>query len=1073
MFKSYFAALNLVLASLVLAQENPLWLRDVKISPQGNEIAFTYKGNIYTVDTQGGNARAVTSYHSYDTQPIWSPNGDKIAFSSDRAGGFDVYEVNKKGGKAKRLTFHSQAERPEVYVNDSTILFSSYIQPNKDSQAFPSGLFKQIYQVKTSANRPHMFSAIAMEDIQINKDKILYTDRKGYEDPWRKHHTSSVTRDIWLFDTTDHTYEKLSNFEGENRNAVFAPDGNSYYFLSEKDGSFNIYQKSFNQNNAKQITHFADHPVRFLSIDNKGNLAFSFNGEIYYKRPNQEAQKLDIQIIADNYEPEVDYQTLRGGATSMSVSPNGKEIAFIARGDVYVTSVDYSTTKRITNTAVQERSVHFSPDGRSLVYAAERDGVWNVFTAEIKRKDNETFVYAAEVEEKQITDTRLPSFQPYFSSDGEKIAYLENRTEIRVYDLKKKTSIKVLDAKFNYSYSDGDQWFQWSPDSQWIVTNYIGIGGWNNIDVAVVKADGSGEVHNITQSGYTDRNGIWVLDGNAILFFSDRAGYRSHGSWGAENDVYLIFLNAEAYDKFNMDKEERELAKANKDEKDKDDDKDDDKKDKDKKKKKKKVKPLDLDFDNLEYRIVKLSRNSARFSDALLNKEGTKFYFLARYEKGTDLYVYDILEKSTKQIAEDVGGGSLYLNKEDDQIFLLSHGKIQKLDNDKLKGISFEAPFEEKSKEERAYIFYHAWKQVKNKFYDADLHGVDWEMYKENYARFLPHINNNFDFAEMLSEMLGELNASHTGARYNAGNDAQQTAALGVFWDENFDGDGLKIAEIMPGGPLNHTETKLEPGMILTHINGHKIEKDQAYWHLLDDKAGKTVILTFTNAKGRRAFEEKIKPISYREEGNLLYDRWVRQREALTEKYSNGEIGYVHIKGMNSSSFREVYKNLLGKYRGKKAVVVDTRFNGGGWLHDDLVTLLGGKEYQQFAPRGKYIGSDPFNKWTKPSIVLMSEGNYSNAHGFPWVYKELGLGKLVGAPVPGTMTAVWWERQIDPSIVFGIPQVTVVDMEGVAMENNQLEPDVEVYNPPSSLLSEDDLQLKKAVEVLLEEVGKM
>ena len=1064
MIKTYYSLVFLFIVSIGIAQENPLWLRNAKISPQGDLIAFTYKGNIYTVSTKGGKANPITAYHSYDTQPVWSPNGDKIAFSSDRAGGFDVYEVDKMGGVAKQLTFHSKPEAPEVYLDENTILFSSYIQPSKDTQAFPSGLFKQMYSVKTSANRPEMFSAIAMEDMSIKGDKILYTDKKGYEDPWRKHHTSSVTRDIWLFDKSNNKYEKLTDFKGENRNAVFAPDANSFYYLSEQNGSFNVFHRSFNNKNAKQITHFKDHPVRFLSIDNQGNLAFTYNGEIYYKSVNAEPTKLNIQIIADNYEPKVDYQTLKNDATSISVAPNGKEIAFIARGDVYVTSVDYSTTKRITNTAAQERSVHFSPDGRTLVYAAERDGVWNVFTSEIKRKDNDTFVYAAEIEEKQVTDTKLPSFQPFFSPDGNKIAYLEDRTEIRVYDIKKKASHTVLDGKFNYSYSDGDQWFEWSPDSEWIVTNYIGIGGWNNTDVAVVKADGSGEVYNLTQSGYTEKGGRWVLDGNAIMFFSDRAGYRSHGSWGAEMDIYLVFLNAEAYDKFNMNKEERELAKA-----DKKEDEDKDKKD-DKKKKKKKVKPLELDFEGLDYRMVRLSRSSARLSDAIMNKDGTKLYYLARYENMSDLYVYDILEKSTKQIAEGVGGGDLHLNTEDDTVYLLTGGKIQKLDGDKLKAVNYEAPFDKKSKEEREYIFYHAWKQVKDKFYDQDLHGVDWEMYKENYAKFLPHINNNYDFAEMLSELLGELNASHTGARFYANGDAQETATLGVFWDESHDGDGLKIAEIMEGSPLNYTKTKVEPGMILTQINGQPIKKGEPYWHLLADKAGKSVILTFTNAKGRKEFEEHVKPISYGKEGGLLYDRWVKQREALTDKYSNGEIGYVHIKGMDSSSFREVYKNLLGKFRGKKAVVVDTRFNGGGWLHDDLVTLLGGKEYQQFAPRGKYIGSDPFNKWTKPSIVLMSEGNYSNAHGFPWVYKELGLGKLVGAPVPGTMTAVWWERQIDPSIVFGIPQVTVVDMQGVPMENNQLEPDIEVYNTPASLLSGDDLQLKKAVEVLLQEV---
>jgi C-terminal processing protease CtpA/Prc len=292
---------------------------------------------------------------------------------------------------------------------------------------------------------------------------------------------------------------------------------------------------------------------------------------------------------------------------------------------------------------------------------------------------------------------------------------------------------------------------------------------------------------------------------------------------------------------------------------------------------------------------------------------------------------------------------------------------------------------------------------------------------------------------------------------------------LGVFWDESHTGNGLKIKEIIKGSPLIRANSKLKPGVIIERIDGELIEAGKTYWHLLDGKAGQNVLLTAIDNGNR--FEEIVKPISYGQQNDLLYNRWVEQREALVEQYSGGRLGYVHIRGMNSASFRDVYQNLLGKHRDKEAVVVDTRFNGGGWLHDDLATLLSGREYQQFTPRGVYIGSDPFNKWNKPSIVVMGEGNYSNAHGFPWLYKELGIGKLVGTPVPGTMTAVWWETQIDPTLVFGIPQVTVVDMRGVIMENTQLYPDIEVYNTPESLLSNDDLQLKRAVEELLKELN--
>ena len=210
-----------------------------------------------------------------------------------------------------------------------------------------------------------------------------------------------------------------------------------------------------------------------------------------------------------------------------------------------------------------------------------------------------------------------------------------------------------------------------------------------------------------------------------------------------------------------------------------------------------------------------------------------------------------------------------------------------------------------------------------------------------------------------------------------------------------------------------------------------------------------------------------MKPISTGAFNNLLYARWVERNEAYVDSISGGKVAYIHVKGMDSPSFRNAYDRLLGKYRNCDAVVVDTRWNGGGWLHNDLAQLLGGREYVRFMPRGRYIGSEPFSQWYKPSVMLVNEGNYSDAHGSPYTYRTLGLGKIVGAPVPGTMTAVWWETQIDPTIVFGIPQVTNADLNGRALENVQFNPDITIYNNPADELNGRDAQLEGAVKALM------
>ena len=244
------------------------------------------------------------------------------------------------------------------------------------------------------------------------------------------------------------------------------------------------------------------------------------------------------------------------------------------------------------------------------------------------------------------------------------------------------------------------------------------------------------------------------------------------------------------------------------------------------------------------------------------------------------------------------------------------------------------------------------------------------------------------------------------------------------------------------------------------------------YVPLLDGKIGKTIRLT-VRAKGGRTFDITTKGMSMAKVNELLYKRWVERNRQLVDSLSGGRLAYVHVKAMNSESFRTVYRELLSdKNRNREAVIVDERHNGGGWLHDDLCTLLNGKEYQKFMPRGQYIGRDPFNKWVKPSCVLICEDDYSNGHGFPLVYKTLGIGKLIGAPVAGTMTAVWWETMIDRSIVFGIPQVGCMSLDGTYAENTQLNPDITVYNTPEDFINGNDRQLKAAVDEMLKQIDK-
>lgn len=1082
MKKLLFASLFIGSSWAAMAQDAPLWLRHQRISPDGTKIAFCYQGDIYTVPTSGGTATRITSHSAYDGDPIWSPDSRQIAFSSDREGSTDVYIVSAEGGMPRRLTMNSAGEAPIAFADAQTVLFSANILPSRKFDRAPIARSAEIYSVNVKGGRPRQVSSYNMEEISIQNGKWLYTDNKGYEDPWRKHHVSSIARDIWLKDKNE-KHTRLTTFRGEDRNAVWDGKG-GFYYLSEADGTFNVYHRTSTdpKATATQITQFKKNPVRFLSMADNGLLCFGYDGEIYTLRAGEQPRKLSVRIVKDNEQADILYRQYTSGATSFAVSPNNKEVAFVVHGDVYVASVEHGTTKRITNTPQQERNVDFSKDGRKLVYSGERDGHWQVYMTELTRKEDPLFCYAKELKETQLTKGTAASFQPRFSPDGKEVAFLRDRTAIMVLNLASGKERKVLDASANYSYIDGDQYFSWSPDGKWILTNYQANGGWNHVDCAIVKADGSGEIHNLTQSGYSEGAINWVLDGKAILYESDRGGYRSHGSWGATYDLYLMFLDRKAYDDFLKDKDERteekeykELADKAKSDK-KETAKDDKKKKTDKKTDKKTeaktdstaTKELKFELVDRKERIVRITRASGFIASAVMNKDATKLYYIARYGTNTDLWEYDVLERSSKVISANIGSGGLILGKDGKTLFIGTGSGLKKYENGKITNIGFKAEFEQRPAQEREYVFQHAWQQVKDKFYDKKLHGVDWEGYHAIYKKFLPHINNNRDLAEMLSEMLGELNASHTGARYfRPYGAAQPTASLGAFYDADFPGDGIRIAEIMPNSPLLKVGEKVKEGTIITAINGKKIEADQPLELYLNGLVGKRVTLTLQSGE-----EVVVTPVSKNIEVGLLYRRWILQREALVKKWSNDRIAYVHVPSMNSPTFRTVFEDLLGKYRNHEAVIVDTRYNGGGWLHEDLAYLLSGKLFARFTPRGQYIGNDPFMQWTKPSCVLMNEGNYSNGHGFPWMYKELGLGKLIGTPVPGTMTAVWWEMQFNNSLVFGIPQTTVEDLQGRVLENLELQPDIEVYNSPEDYLSGEDRQLRRSVEEMLRTIGK-
>ncbi|NVJ70572.1 MAG: PD40 domain-containing protein [Alphaproteobacteria bacterium] len=1073
------------------AAANSDWFTDAAISPDGKTILVAYQGDIYKVSSKGGTAVPLTVNAAWEGHPVWSKDGKQIAFASDRNGNLDIFVMPAEGGDAKRLTFHSANDIPHDFTPDgSAVTFSSTRTDDADSSLFPRRSLSELYSVSTKGGTPKMELTTPAFEAQWNKDgsKLLYREEKALESDLRKHDTSAFARDIWMYDAASGAHTMLTNYKGGDHNPVWGKGDTIFYTSEEADSTFNVWELNLKSGEQNQVTKFTKHPVRDLTRSNNGKLAFVHHGTVYTSTEGGRTKALKIDVKNDGHGIDSKTITVSGDVSEFSVSPNGKEIAFVARGEVFVTSTEFNTTKRITDTPAQERSVDFHPDGDKLVYAAERDGKWKLVEASIRSKDEKYFFASTLLDEKVLYDADTESFQPKYSPDGKKVAFLSGRDVLKVLDIESGEAKEVLGPDYNYSYADGDITFDWSPDSKWLTIDFIARKRIFITNIAVVPADGSSGPVDISLSGYQDGGPKWHAGGEAVLWFSSRYGQRDHGSWGREFDVMASFLNQDAYDRFRLSKEEYELMKElEKDEKKKkeeeekkakeaeggDAEKADGAKDADKKEEKKEdTKPVEIEWEGMQDRTVRLTAHSSNLADAVLTKEADKLYYLSQFEGGYDLWMQDLRENETKLISKlDARNATIELSKDEKALFVLAGGKLMKFELNgggaKRKGISLSASMEMKGDAEREYFFEHIWRQVKEKFYNENMHGVDWADMKLEYKAKLPSVGNNRDFARMMEEMLGELNASHTGAYYRSGG-GDDTAALGLLLDMTDTSGALLIDEVLEKGPFDKAKSSVEAGMKLVAINGTELGEGVNLNALLNNKAGDRTRITFEKADGSR-FDEVIKPISGGAQDQLMYERWVKKSRAMVENLSGGKVGYVHVRGMNDSSYREVYSDLMGRNFDKESVVVDTRWNGGGWLHNDLAKLLSGKQYLKMEVRGNRVfEGDPLDQWYKPSIVVMGEGNYSDAHAFPYTYKALDIGETVGMPVPGTMTAVWWELLHSGDIVFGIPQVGQRDMEGNYLENQQLEPDYKVKNDPAKAAKGKDAQLEKAVEVLLE-----
>ncbi len=1063
LMKKIFLVLFLISTVLFAQNKNPFAVQP-DLNYDGTKLAFSYQGDIWTVPVAGGKAFRLTVNNAYDGYPIWSPDGKLIAFASNRYGNNDVYTINSNGGVPKRLTFHSTSDNPTGWTSEKRILFETSRVYKKVERT------KEIFSISIDGGTESRYlDALGNYPVESLDGKFIAFTQGGCKIT-RETYKGPANKNIWIYKKADNTYHKLTTFEGQDFLPKWDKNGN-LYFLSARSGKYNVYKVRINDNGEAdesfvQLTNFTNEGIRSFDVSENGKkIVIERKDNIYtMDLESKKIAKVNIEISADYHFYPYEWKTFTSGLTDYAVSPDGKLSVFVVHGEVFVTQnkKDRSKSINLSKSSYREKDVAWV-NNEVVIFASDKDGKFDLYTVSSADPKEKNIFRSLKHKIRKITDSAEEERSPIISPDGKKIAFLRgnNHGVCKLIVAKIAEDGSISDEKV---LSDG--WAQakgitWSPDSKWLAYSKNDLNF--NSEIYIQAADGSKKAVNVSMHPRGDYNPVWSPDGSKLGFISERSS--------SQADVWFVWLTKKDWEK-------------NKEEWKEESDNDSSKK---KSKKDEKTKPIKIDFDNIYERIEHVTYMAGNESSPLFSKDGKTIYFTTnqRGKSGRDLFSVKWDGTKIKPITKTgISPRGLSYDKSYKNIYFVGRGgRFARLNlaGNRVENLPIVAKMKIDFVTEKEEIFEEGWRALRDGFYDPKFHGRDWNKIKETYKPYCLKASTDVDFQVLYNWMLGQLDASHMGFRgpVYVPKQRERTGLLGIEIQPLT--KGVKITHVVLDSPADKLESKLSEGDVILKINEQDITNKTNFWSLLTNTANSKILLTVKTQNGIK--EIPIWPTTSLR--NKLYNEWVKERRALTDKYSNGRLGYLHIQGMNLPSFERFERELAAAGYGKEGIVIDVRFNGGGWTTDYLMAILNVKQHAYTIPRGAtddlsnhlkyreyypFAERLPFYAWTKPSVAICNSSSYSNAEIFSHAYKTLGIGKLVGQATFGAVISTSSHPLVNGSYVRMPYRAWFVKATDENMEWGPAVPNYELMNAPDSKAKGVDEQLKKAVDVLLQQI---